>query len=72
MEMLKVNKQDGEKGSQKPLPWPPELITCFHDLKTALADELELFHLEPDQPFQMRRRSFPVIPQFNLNYYNSS
>ena len=54
MDMLKVDKLVGKKGSRVPLKWTARLSKCFVDLKQALAQELELFQLEPDQPFRLR------------------
>src|SRR5512134_3733770 len=42
---LQVNREDGKKGSQKPLKWEPHEIQAFEDLKTALAQELEVYQV---------------------------
>ena len=54
MDMLKVTKDEGRKGSTVPLTWTPKLILSFEVLKKALTVELELFQVEPDQPFRIR------------------
>jgi hypothetical protein len=54
MSKLQLNREDGKKGSQKPIRWTTEDVESFVALKKALAEELELFHLEPDQPFVMK------------------
>ena len=54
MNRLKVDKLVGKKASRVPLNWTARLSQCFVDLKQALAQELELFQLEPDQPFRLR------------------
>ena len=54
MSKLKVNREDGRKGSTVSLKWTEEEIECFQALKRALAEELELFQVKPDQPFQLK------------------
>ena len=51
---LKVGKVDGKKGSVKPVKWDELSIKAFHDLKTALGEALQVFQLEPEQPFVLR------------------
>ena len=51
---LKLPREEGKKGSQKPLTWTTDEIQAFEDLKVALAKELQLFHLNPDQPFILK------------------
>jgi hypothetical protein len=53
MDMLKVDKVIGKKGSKTPLPWTPELLQHFEDLKKALSTELSLFNIDPDAPFRI-------------------
>ena len=53
-EKLKVGREDGKKGSKKPIAWDPASIQAFETLKGKLAQELELFQLDPDRPFVMR------------------
>ena len=53
-EKLKVGRDDGKKGSKKPVTWTPADIQAFEALKHKLAQELELFQLDPDRPFVMR------------------
>ena len=43
-----------KKGSQKPIRWTTPDVEAFVKLKHALTEQLELFQLEPDQPFVMR------------------
>ena len=43
-----------KKGSQKPVRWTIADVEAFVKLKHALTEKLELFQLEPDQPFVMR------------------
>ena len=54
MSKLQLNREDGKKGSQKPIRWTTSDIESFVKLKRALTEELELFQLEPDQPFVMK------------------
>ena len=54
MNMLQVNRVDGKKGSQKPLKWTCKSQEAFESLKKALAEELELFQLDPDRPFVLK------------------
>jgi hypothetical protein len=51
MGKLQLNRADGKKGSQKAIEWQPEDIIAFEKLKAILAESLELFQVEPDQPF---------------------
>ena len=51
---LQLNRIDGKKGSKKPVIWSPEEAEAFEHLKTALAERLELFRVEPDKPFVLR------------------
>ncbi len=53
-EKLKVGREDGKKGSKKPVQWDPESVKAFESLKHKLAQQLELFQLQPDKPFVMR------------------
>ena len=53
MEKLQLPRDEGRKGSQKPLTWSDQDIVSFEKLKLAMAESLELFQLEPDQPFVM-------------------
>ena len=54
MDMLKVSRVDGKKGSRKPLNWTAKAQAAFDGLKSALSRELELFQMDVDQPFTMR------------------
>ena len=54
MDLLKVNKIDGKKGSQKPLKWGAKEQEAFETLKNSLSAELELFQINVDKPFVMR------------------
>ena len=51
---LQLNREDGKKGSQKPIHWTQSDIEAFVNLKRALTAQLELFQLEPDHPFVMK------------------
>ena len=51
---LHFNREDGKKGSTKPIVWSPEDIKAFEGLKQVLAQQLELFRVNPDQPFVMK------------------
>jgi hypothetical protein len=51
MSKLNVNRQDGKKGSVKPIHWDLESIKAFKDLKEALKEWLEVFQIQPDKPF---------------------
>ena len=53
-ELLKAGREDDKKGSKKPVDWTPEDIKAFEELKSKLAQQLELFQLDPDRPFVMR------------------
>jgi hypothetical protein len=53
MAKLQLNREDGKKGSQKPIRWNEKDIEAFVTLKRTLTAELELFQLEPDEPFVM-------------------
>ena len=52
--MLQVSKEDGKKGSRKPLHWTQEGMDAFHAIKGALAQTLELYQVQPDKPFVLR------------------
>ena len=54
MSKLQLNRQDGKKGSQKPLVWKESEKEVFYKLKEILAHNLELFQVDPDQPFILR------------------
>ena len=51
MSKLQLNRKDGKKGSRKVLVWLEGEKKAFEDLKKILAEKLELFWLDPDQPF---------------------
>ena len=53
MSKLQLNRKDGKKGSRKVLVWLEGEKKAFEDLKKILAEEMELFWLDPDQPFFM-------------------
>jgi hypothetical protein len=50
---LKLNRQDGKKGSKLRLKWEPEEIEAFLALKKALTDQLELWQVNLDKPFRL-------------------
>lgn len=54
MGKLQVGRIDGKKGSTKPVNWDDATKQAFEELKRALATGLEVFRLEPDQPFVLR------------------
>ena len=54
MGKLQVNRLDGKKGSLKPVAWDNESRAAFEALKEALKEGLQVFQLEPDQPFVLR------------------
>ena len=54
MDTLKVGREDGKKGSKKPLKWGAKEEAAFEALKEALSAELELFQINADAPFVMR------------------
>ncbi len=54
MGKLQVNRLDGKNGSLKPVAWDDESRAAFEALKEALKEGLQVFQLEPDQPFVLR------------------
>jgi hypothetical protein len=54
MGKLQVNRLDGKKGSLKPVAWDDESKAAFEALKEELKEGLQVFQLEPDQPFVLR------------------
>lgn len=54
MELLQVKRQEGKKGSQKPVQWNENAEMAFHKLKKVLTESLELFQVDPDCPFVLR------------------
>ena len=54
MGKLQVSRQDGKKGSKKPVEWDEEGKEAFEALKDALKEGLQVFQMEPDRPFSMR------------------
>ena len=54
MSKLQLNRADGRKGSTKALVWKESEKEAFEKVKEILAHKLELFRVEPDQPFVMR------------------
>jgi hypothetical protein len=51
MELLKVGRAEGKKGSKFRVAWTPEATESFHHLKSALCETLSLQQLQPDKPF---------------------
>ena len=51
---LRLNREEGKKGSRKTLSWKDEETAAFEGLKLALLKELELFRVNPDKPFILR------------------
>jgi acetyl esterase/lipase len=54
MEKLKVGRVEGKKGSRAPISWTPVDLEAFARLKQKLAQQLELYQIDPDRPFVMR------------------
>ena len=54
MAKLQLNREDGKKGSTKPIVWKESDKESFRRLKEVLAQRLELFRVDPDSPFVMR------------------
>ena len=53
MSKLQLNREAGKKGSTKPIVWSESEKESFEELKRILANQFELFRLEPDSPFVM-------------------
>ena len=53
MAKLRLNRQDGKKGSKLKLHWTPEEKSAFEKLKARLAEQLELRQVDPDRPFRL-------------------
>ena len=51
---LKLNREEGGKGSQKKLEYTPEEEQCFQKLKELLVTGLEVQIPNPDKPFIIR------------------
>ncbi len=54
MSKLQVGRVEGKKGSVKPVEWDEDSRLAFENLKKALANGLEIFRIEPDEPFILR------------------
>ena len=54
MEKLKLPRWVGKKGSTFALHWTEEEVKAFESVKPGLAASLELFQIDPDQPFRLR------------------
>jgi hypothetical protein len=54
MEKLKLPRGVGKKGSTFALHWTEEEVKAFESVKAGLAASLELFQIDPDQPFRLR------------------
>ena len=54
MDLLKVNKAEGKKGSRTPVKWGAKQEAAFMALKDALAQERELFQMDLNKNFIMR------------------
>ena len=54
MAKLRLNRQDGKKGSKLRLTWTEEEKIAFRQLKNRLADHLELWQVDLDKPFRLR------------------
>ena len=53
-EKLKLDKNEGKRGSQKAVIFNYEEIECFHRLKSLLVSGLEVLIPNPDRPFMIR------------------
>ena len=54
MAKLQLNREDGRKGSTKPIIWKGSDKAAFEKLKAELSKQLELFTVDPDKPFILR------------------
>ena len=54
MSKLQLNREDGRKGSTKPLTWKQAEEQAFLQLKSSLCEGFELFRVDPDRPFTLR------------------
>jgi hypothetical protein len=57
MSKLQVEILEGKKGSVKPVEWDEDSRLAFENFKKALASGLEVFHIEPEEPFIIRTDS---------------
>ena len=53
MAKLRLNRQDGKKGSRLRLLWTEGEVEAFHKLKARLCEQMELWQINLDQPFQL-------------------
>ena len=53
MDLLKVGREAGKKGSRTPIYWNPQAVQAFEELKVALTEGLELFQMDVGLPFIM-------------------
>ena len=54
MSKLQLNREDGKKGSTKPIVYKDSDKVAFEKLKQVLAANLELFRVDPDKPFVLK------------------
>ncbi len=54
MGKLKLSREDGKKGSKKPIEWDDQAIRAFEELKRKMADSLGLWQPHLDKPFIVR------------------
>ena len=54
MAKLKVSREDGKKGSKKPVQMGEVELQAFHKLKAKLAESLALYQPQLDKPFVLR------------------
>ncbi len=54
MSRLQVGRVEGKKGSVKPVEWDYDSRQAFENIKKALANGLEVYRIEPDEPFILR------------------
>ena len=54
MEKLKIKGPEAKAGSNFKIQYEPKDIQAFQELKKALSQDLYLYQVKPNQPFQMR------------------
>lgn len=54
MGKLRLNRQDGQKGSKLRLIWTEDEKAAFQKLKDRLCEKLELWQMDLDRPFRLR------------------
>ena len=54
MDLLKLNRQEGKKGSKKPIKFSEKQREAFQQIKAKLLSGLQLQTVNPDRPFILR------------------